>query len=144
MKNKLLTIGAILGLALLTAVIAVVLSRPNESAASISNDQGYVATTTVVLNTYDGDGVVLLKNGYGQLGSVIVNATSSQSRFTLFDATTSDATKRSNSQSTSSITIADFSNISLAPAAFQFDVTLARGLLYVGSGTNGTTTITYK
>lgn len=106
---------------------------------SIVITDGYYATTTPLGL---GATTATIKLGYGQLGSVVVTGPKT-GNFQLYDATTSNISARTGQLATTTILIADFPN-GTATSTYQLDVTLKYGLLYVGSGSVATGTITYK
>lgn len=134
-----------LALAISATILAIVYMfvanvHPVLGSAVQGND--YSATTT---RNFDGaakQSVALVKGGYGSLGSVIITGAGA-GQITFYDATTSDATKRSANQSTSTITLADI-HTSAAAGTYVFDIAYGRGLLMTIAGTAPTSTVTYR
>lgn len=112
---------------------------PFIAGASIQIGEGYYATTTPVANP----GIRTIKNGYGMLGSVVVTGANGAGGFQLYNATTSDVTKRTGAKATSSILIAEIATTTPA-GTYVFDADFTDGLLIVATGLPATTTITYK
>jgi hypothetical protein len=107
---------------------------------SVSVTSEYYATTTII-NSTNVD--TLIKAGQGTFGSVIIT-TAGNTSFNLFDATTTDVTKRTGNVATSTITLASFPP-SETVGVYTFDVVFTRGLYFdVMAGTLGTSTITFR
>ena len=120
--------------------------QPDIQPGSVTQGNEYYATSTAPALTGFMSTVNprLIKGGYGALGSVIVaKAGSPGGSMNFYDATTTDATKRSAGQATSSIILASIPT-DLAAGTYVFDITFTRGLLMDWSGTIGTSTITYR
>jgi len=100
----------------------------------------YQATTTS-----RGDGlpaVRVLKTVGGSLGSVVITGVN-DGAILIYNASTSDATKRATSKATSSLLIAAIST-STPVGTYTFDVDASDGLLMVTTGNAPTSTITYR
>lgn len=103
----------------------------------------YATTTTDFLSSASSQAVILVKGGYGSLGSVIVTSVNTGQMF-FYDATTSDVTKRTGNTASSTIQIAVLGP-SVAVGTYVFDVAFGRGLLMVRqTGTAASTTVTYR
>lgn len=106
--------------------------------ASITMGSEYMSTTTYALAVSER----ILKTSFGSLGSVVITGDNT-GLITLYNATTSDVTKRTGNKATSTITIADFP-ASSPEGTYTFDVEFTDGLLLVTSGSEATSTITYR
>lgn len=116
----------------------ITIGEPSFGGVNIANE--YHATTTIK-NSTNVD--TLISTGSGTLGSVIIT-TAGNTSFDLFDATTTDVTKRATTQSTSTIMIASFP-ASATVGTYTFDTVFTKGLFFdVTAGTLGTTTITFR
>lgn len=121
------------------------------SLGSIPDGQAYYGTTTD--STWSTDFKTrTLKAGPGVLGS-IVYVTAGTSDLVIYDATTTDTSKRSSTMSTSSIIVARFTPNSITPGytevtgTYTFDRSLVNGLTAEITGTLtqvATTTITWR
>lgn len=109
---------------------------------SVGQGSEYYSTSTRTFNGTASPSVVLVKGGYGSLGSVIITGAAA-GEITFFDATTSDVTKRATGQSTTTIEITDLP-ASLVAGTYVHDITYGRGLLMVITGTAPTSTVTYR
>lgn len=116
-------------------------SLEEEKVGSIITGQDYNATTTPFDTGWTSGQI---KKGSGSLGSVIVTS-AGDVHYMLLDATSTVATNRPTArQATSSVLIADIP-ASLAAGTYIFDVEFIDGLLLnVVSGSNGTTTVTFR
>jgi hypothetical protein len=111
----------------------------NPTVGSVTQGNEYYSTSTPV----GGYTSALIKGGYGALGSVIVTTAGNQS-YTLYNATTSNVTKRTGNKASSSIMLAQIP-ASLVAGTYTFDITFTDGLLIdVTAGTLGTSTISYR
>lgn len=128
--------GAILVLAI------VLLFKPFQTAfGSVAIGNDYQGTTTV--STPGAFPVeARLQNYGGSLGSVVLTGATTGT-INIYDATTSDVTKRTPGQSTSTILLASFP-ASAATGDYVFDRVFFNGLYIVTTGTIPTTTITYR
>lgn len=110
---------------------------------SVGQGAEYQSTTTINANGIANVATRLIKGGYGSLGTVVITGANT-GQVVFYDATTSDATKRSAAQASSSIEIADLPP-SLVAGNYIFDVAYGRGLLVsVLTGSVPTSTITYR
>lgn len=147
----------ILAVAVLLAVFAaltIALQEPREALGSVPVGSQYQSTTTpAVADMWNLcphrwrsiGGVDTATSSTGILGSVNV-LTTGAGTLTIYDASTTDATKRAASDATSSIRIADFP-ASPTVGSYHFDVEFKRGLLvdYTTTGTGvASTTISYR
>lgn len=86
---------------------------------------------------------IVLQEGYGTLGSVIVTGANTTA-FEIYNATTTDKNKRTGQKATSSIFMAAIP-ASLAVGTYTFDTVFTDGLLIdVTTAGTGSTTITWK
>ena len=141
--NKTLLYGAIV-LAIL-ALMYLLVTPVYRTEASVSVTNEYNATTTAVSNMYGAtvSSSRMIKPGYGSLGSVIITGATA-GIFNLYDATTSDVTKRTNNLATSTLLIASFP-ASVAAGTYTFDVVFVNGLFVdIQSATVATSTITFR
>ncbi len=131
-----LTLALVLGL-----VLAFVYSnyQVNQVEGSVAFGNEYKATTTNSMTT---DITRVLKNGPASLGSVVITGAAAGS-MTFYNATTTNPNFRNAIYSSSSILLADFPN-SVAAGTYTFDVDAPVGLVVVFSGTEPTSTITYR
>lgn len=120
-------------------VLAFVSFKTPAAHGSIKTGEEYTATTTYAALT---PSIRTLKTTYGALGQVTITGANT-GLMSLYDATTSDATKRAASMATSSILIADFP-ASAAAGTYTFDARFTNGLLLVSSGLVATSSIMYK
>jgi len=103
---------------------------------SVDNDSsGYYSTSTNDTTQI----TELLDSGSGIFGSVVIT-TAPGTAFALYDATTTDATARTNTATT---TLAVFP-ASATVGTYVFDVNYTYGLIMPVAGTMGTSTITWK
>lgn len=136
---------ALAGALLIIAVAFVLLQKPPIANGSVPQGSDYVATTTGSINAY-GQTVIssrVLKSTYGSLDSVVITGANT-GIFNLYDATTSDVTKRTNNTPTSTILLANFP-ASVVAGTYTFDAQFSTGL-YVDliSGVMPTSTIMYR
>jgi hypothetical protein len=131
-----LTLSLILGL-----VLAFVYSnyQVNQVEGSVSFGNEYKATTT---NASTVEATRVLKNGPATLGSVVITGANT-GMMVFYNATTTNPNFRNSNYSTSSIIIAEIP-ASAAAGTYTFDVDAPIGLVMSMSGTEPTTTITYR
>lgn len=140
-----LTYKEIISTAVLLAVIGVLgllWQKPWQTFGSIDNDTGgYDATTTSTwLPVQNG---AVLKAGPGTFGSIVSTGLINGYAITVYDATTSDVTKRANA--TSSLRILGFFQSGATTTALTYDTVAKFGILASPVGTQtGTTTLTWK
>lgn len=115
------------------------ISKINTAKASVADGNNYYSTTTKAAGGVALPSQSAIKPGPGALGSVVITGTAA-GVMNFYDATTSDATKRTNPATT---TIATFA-ASVAAGTYTFDATFNYGLLYETTGTAPTSTITYR
>lgn len=118
-------------------IVLLGLNSAPRAAASVGTGEEYLATTTYAAST----AVRTLKAGYGALGQVTITGANT-GVMTLYDATTSDVTKRVLATSSLPV-IADFP-ASVAAGTYVFDARFSSGLLLVSSGAVATSSIMYK
>lgn len=145
MKTLNLNSALLFGVLLIGIYIASYLGAFKALPAEGSVNQGsdYAATST--RSAFSGTpnaATALIKGGYGSIGSFVVTGVAA-GQVTFYDATTSDATKRSALQASSTIQIADFP-ASVGTGTYVLDVAFGRGLLVVINGTAPTSTVTYR
>ena len=110
--------------------------------SGVSAGNEYFSTTTSP-TTGNMDTTKQLTVKPGALGSVII--TGASNGITIYDATTSDITKRQIGWATSSLPLLASIPNALTAGTYAFDTEVRFGILIVGSGTRtGTTTITYR
>ncbi len=86
---------------------------------------------------------VVLKSGTGSLGSIVITTVGTGS-LTLYDATTTDVTKRTGATATSTLVLANL-QITTTLGTYTFDRNYYNGLIAVWVGTNNaSTTITFR
>lgn len=137
-------------MALAVLIVGLYMNILNRAGASVSDvSEAYLSTTTPYAGQINGvGGVVLLKgnttgNANGVLGSVVVTGGPKGGTIALYDATTSDVTKRLGNLSTSSITLVEIP-AGTASTTYVLDSNFNTGLLLVTTGSVATTTITWK
>ncbi len=138
-KNILKIASFVLGFVLILFIV-VSLDRPAPVLGSVTDGQGYTATTTGSQGQ-GVTGIAQLLTGSGIFGSYVITGANT-GLVNFYDATTTDTTLRGNT-STSSILIASFP-ASVAASTYTFDVAVGRGLLVTVSGNAATGTITFK
>ena len=135
-------------LLIVIGVFTILLQRPWEVIGSVAVGNQYQSTTTpLVVNKTNlcparSD---MPSQTTGVLGSVNV-LKSGAGTLTFYDATTTNASKRSSDQATSSILMVDFP-ASPTVESYHFDIEFKRGLLvdYTTTGTGvSSTTISYR
>lgn len=113
--------------------------------ASVVTGSEYYATTTAASAVYGStiSASRAIKNGYGSIGSVVITGAAA-GVINIYDATTTDVSKRTGNTATSSILLVSLP-ASLAAGTYTFDLTFNSGL-YVDLivGTMPTSTITYR
>lgn len=140
-----------LGAITLVLMLGFISRSPNNVGASIVDGQGYQSTTTPTANvgSQGSAGVFALATTTplgtrsGIFGSVTITGSTTIGAFALYDATTTDITKRTGGVSTSSITIASFP-AGMPVGTYVFDSQYNLGLIAVFTGTVSTSTITWK
>lgn len=130
--------------AVTTAVVLMVvgiysLSGEHKPLGSVEVGSSYMATTTYAGNPNTNR---TLKTGYGTLGSVVITGDNTGT-ISLYNATTSDITKRTGATPTSTIFIVDFP-ASSPEGTYTLDADFSTGLLMVTSGTPATSTVTWR
>ena len=110
---------------------------PDPVVGSVQTGNEYNATTTGSIQT---PAVRVLQTGPGSLGSVVITGANTGT-IQLYNATTSDVTKRTGQKATSTITLADFP-ASAAAGTYTFDAVYTDGLLLVTSNSPVTPTST--
>lgn len=107
---------------------------------SVSQGNGYIATSTPSDRSQISGQII---KGKGTLGSAVVTSPGT-TRFCIYDATTTDATLRPTAiKATSTIELGCVNTANVG--TYTFDVDYSYGLyLDVKSGTEGTTTVTYR
>lgn len=129
--NRIVTLGIIVGMIILTATLITQRSYGSVNDASAS----YEATTT---RSHDGTALTsrTLSQGFGTLGSVVVVGTGGA--VTFYDATTT-----SNHSDHATTSIANLPT-SLSVGTYTFDIKYTRGLVMVVDSGVGTSTVTWK
>ena len=111
--------------------------EPSFGSVAASNE--YHSTTTNAASP----SYFLLKSGAGALGSVIITGSQNNALY-LYDATTTDSTKRTKTATSSLNLLAAFPP-NAATSTYTFDTTFFGGLLiYFATTPSGTTTFTYR
>ncbi len=134
----------ILLLALAIAAVGVMtfinlLGYPRQADASVTRFAEYNGTTT---STGRFQPEQLIQSGAGTLGSIVITGAAAGT-INIYDATTSDITKRTGNVATSSILVASMP-VSAAAGTYTFDELLTNGLYVSVIGTMPTTTITSR
>lgn len=107
---------------------------------SVTVGSEYNSTTTP--NRVGNSSVATIRSGSVTLGSVVITGTSNGT-MNIYDATTSDITKRTNNTPTSTLMVASF-GANMATGTYPYDVQLNNGLLVEMVGNAPTTTITFR
>lgn len=128
----------------LTVFVLVLVATRNQTQTaygSVAFGNDYQATSTD--QTWTTLTPKVLDSSNGSLGSVVITTVGTGS-LTLYDATTTDVTKRTGATATSTITLANFV-VTTGLGTFTFDRVFFNGLIAVWTGTNNaSTTITYR
>jgi hypothetical protein len=137
--RKILIIADILAFLMVAALFYLLIIKPNPI-GSVTVGNEYNGTTTFPTNgTF-----ATLKVGTGALGQVTITGAAA-GIFTLYDATTTDVTKRTGAIATSSLVKIGTFPTSAAAGTYVFDRVFNLGLLFVlDQGTQGTSTITWR
>lgn len=135
--------------ALITALVLAVSFKtrtPQDNAGSVNFGNEYHATTTfagfqqIVHLTTTTDPLATVQ---GALGNIVITKAGTAS-FDIFDATTTDRTKRAATMTTNSIRVASFP-ASVAVGTYVFDEVYYNGLIIVYSSTDiPTTTLMFR
>ena len=133
--------GAALAAVLLAFVVFWGLNNPETAVGSVAAGNDYQATTTSAAGAGT-TAIRTLKTGVSTLGSVVITGDNTGT-LTVYNATTSDVTKRTGNKATSSIIIADFPG-SAPEGTYTFDAEFTDGLLLVTSGSAPTSTVTWR
>lgn len=113
--------------------------RPSDTHASVSQGSSYKSVVTATALQNSG----ALNTTAGTLGSVVITGAAAGT-FELYDATTTDVTKRAASLATSTLRrLASFPT-NAAVGTYTFDSEYYFGLVVAFTSTQGTTTITYR
>lgn len=117
--------------------------RPTTTSASTSvgSSYQYVATAVQATNLFASTTSVIA-TGTGTFGSFVITGAVAGTE-TFYDASTTDATKRTISATTSLLVIASFP-ASTAAGTYTFDTNFYNGLLLVVSGNIATGTISWR
>lgn len=146
MNENVLKIGfAFMGIGVLALLTLYLFTYPKVTIGSTIDGQDYTATTTGQYTFMGASNVTSkqIKRGFGSLGSVVIPATT-VGAFNLYDATTTDVTKRAAAMASSTILLASFPTGTPA-GTYQIDSSFNNGLLFdTFTGTISTSTITYK
>lgn len=136
MKNISLFILVIL-LAVLVYFQFLTLDNPKLGSVARGNDY-YSIVTATGLTANKG----LLKLGSGTFGSVVITGAAAGT-FEVYDATTTNATLRTITATSSLRRLASFPT-NAAAGTYTFDTAFNQGLIVAFTGTQGTTTVTYR
>jgi len=143
-KKQTIALVAIVGLCV-GVVLGSVWFRPDVSLGSVNVTAEYTATSTAGSTGYGATitGSQIIRSGAGTLGSVVITGANT-GIVNIYNATTSNVSKRTGQPATSTILIASIP-ASAAAGTYTFDVTFSTGL-YVDliSGVMPTTTITFR
>ena len=138
--RKFLIIADILAFLMIATLFYFTIIKSDTQIGGVTVGNEYNGTTTFPTNGTFGT----LKVGTGALGSVTITGAAA-GIFSLYDATTTDVTKRTDTVATSSLVkVANFPT-SAAAGTYVFDRVFNLGLLFVqDQGTQGTSTITWR
>lgn len=134
--------NSIIIMVILLVVVLVSIKSLGKDSVTLSGVQDGQAYTSVVTATSLTANKDLLKLGNGVLGSVVITGAATGT-FELYDATTTNATLRTITATTSLVKLASFP-ASTAAGTYVFDAAFSQGLIVAFTGTQGTTTITYR
>lgn len=135
------TLGiAIAALAIFVTAVALLEMNPRIVQGSVPIGNEYHATTTRS-NVFQND-IALNSSSGGVLGSVVITGAAA-GYIELYDATTSDVTKRTGQAASSTILLATVP-VSAATGTYTFDEAYYNGLYVHIVGTMPTSTITYR
>ncbi len=127
-------------------VVGSVWFRADPSFGSVPATEEFIATTTGSATSAYGNTItndVKIKTGPGAFGSVVITGANT-GIFNIYNATTSDVTKRTGNRATTTILLASFP-ASVAAGTYTFDARIDQGLwLELEAGIMPTTTITYR
>lgn len=137
MKTSSITVGALAVIALFIGLFMGSLFRSEKALASVQYGNDYNATTTAATAVYGSrTGDVLLKTGYGSLGSVVITGANTGA-INLWDGTTTAAGHTQRLLATIPA--------STAAGTYTIDAVYSIGLLVdLVAGNMPTTTITYR
>ncbi len=141
--TKSLQFVLIAGSLLLTALAFVLFQGTRPVQGSITPTQEYTATTTAANSVYGATVTTgrLIRTGQGALGSIVITGANT-GIVNIYNATTTDATKRITA--TSTILMASIPASAVA-GTYTFDVGYTDGLyIDLVSGTMPTSTVTYR
>lgn len=146
MRNSVVVASLATGALLVGIFIGLFLTYGEKVEGSVTVGNEYYATSTASVSMFGSQTNLtnrVLKTGYGSLGSVIITGANT-GIINIYNATTTDITKRTGQTSTSSILIASIP--ASAPAGtYTFDAVFTTGLMIdLWSGTAPTSTITYR
>ncbi len=112
--------------------------------ASVAQGSDYNSTSTAASNVYGAQTLsTLLKTGYGSIGSIVITGANT-GVINIYNATTTDITKRASTKATSTILIASIP-ASAAAGTYVLDVAFSDGLyINLATGNMPTSTITYR
>lgn len=136
------------GFAVLSFLI-VVTQKANVSEASVSQSSDYTATTTGAGGGFTGS-VARIGFDYGDLNAAISGSIGSiyfalptTGQVDIYDATTTDITKRTGAISSTTLLLASFP-AGTGTSTVAIDAKYRFGLIVVFKGTNSSTTVTYR
>ena len=130
-------------LLILCTILGIFAFSTRETYGSAIQGQEYNATSTASGGYGWGTTIGLIKTGQGSLGSIVLSGTS-VGVLALYDATTTDVTKRTGNRATSTIIRGRIDSGQIA-GTYTFDVSFTDGLIGVlEAGTMSTTTITWR
>lgn len=112
---------------------------PNVGASVIQGGE-YKATSTKAYNGVSLTNLTVLKSESGTLGSVVITGATAVGTINLYDATTTDATKRTKTATTTLITIP----ATTLANTYTYDISFYNGLIVELLGTVGTSTVTFR
>lgn len=124
---------------LLAVLVYFDLSAPKNDLGSVARGNDYSSVVTATGLTANKD---LLKLGSGTFGSVVITGAAAGT-FEVYDATTTNATLRTITATSSLRRLASFPT-NAAAGTYTFDTAFNQGLIVAFTGTQGTTTVTYR
>lgn len=128
----------------LSIIVGSFILQPKQNFGAVVTGSEYTSTSTAQNSVYGAiTGPGRIKSGFGSLGTIVITGANT-GIINLYDATTTDVTKRTGNVATSTILIASIPS-SLVAGDYVYDVSLSYGLyLDLVSGNMPTTTISYR
>ena len=136
--NKSILIGGIIIIALLSVIAFKSNGGTVNSVGSVANGSAYKSLSTAATTS----SAYMVKVGTGTFGSVVIN-TLGTGNIVFYDATTTTASART-IQATTSLPVVGYVSASQAAGTYTYDTSFYGGLMAVYSGSQGTSTVTFR